>query len=115
MYMCPVLISAIQLFIQKMSEEFTKFITVYNKTKKIWVLREFEDLYGRIENVYKNVSGFLKRFKDLYEDKDMQEYVDLDSPIHLMYRKSNKLLIKREYKKNKENPNEKTSSRYDIS
>ena len=54
-----------------MSEEFTKFITVYNKTKKIWVLREFEDLYDRIENVYKNVSGFLKRFKDLYEDKDM--------------------------------------------
>ena len=115
MYMCPILISAIQLFIQKMSEEFTKFITVYNKTKKIWVLREFEDLYDRIKNVYKNVSGFLKRFKDLYEDKDMQEYVDLDSPIHLMYRKSNKLLIKREYKKNKENPNEKTSSRYDIS
>ena len=98
-----------------MSEEFTKFITVYNKTKKIWVLREFEDLYDRIKNVYKNVSGFLKRFKDLYEDKDMEEYVDLDSPIQLMYRKSNKLLIKREYKKNKENPNEKTSSRYDIS
>ena len=115
MYMCPALVSAIQLFVQKMSEEFTKFITVYNKTKKIWILREFEDLYDRIKNVYKNVSGFLKRFKVLYEDKDVQEYVDLDSPIQLMYRKSNKLLIKREYKKNKENPNEKTSSRYDIS
>ena len=73
-----------------MSEEFTKFITVYNETKKIVVLSEFEDLYDRIKNVYKNESGFPKRFKVMYEDKDMEEYVDLDSPIQLMDRKSNK-------------------------
>ena len=60
-----------------MSEEFTKFITVYNETKKIVVLSEFEDLYDRIKNVYKNESGFPKRFKVMYEDKDMEEYVDL--------------------------------------
>ena len=41
-----------------MSEEFTKFLTVYNETKKIVVLSEFEDLYDRIKSVYKNVSGF---------------------------------------------------------
>ena len=74
-----------------MSEEFTKFLTVYNETKKIVVLTEFEDLHDRIESVYKNVPGFPKKFKVLYEDKDMEEYVDLDSPIQLMDRKSNKL------------------------
>ena len=41
-----------------MSEEFTKFLTVYNETKKIVVLSEFEDLYDRIKSVYKNVPGF---------------------------------------------------------
>ena len=46
-----------------MSEEFTKFITVYNETKKIVVLSEFEDLYDRIKNVYKNESGFPKDSK----------------------------------------------------
>ena len=74
-----------------MSEEFTKFLTVYNETKKIVVLTEFEDLYDRIQSVYKNAPGFSKKFKVLYEDKDMEEYVDLDSPIQLMDRKSNKL------------------------
>ena len=69
-----------------MSEEFTKFLTVYNETKKIVVLTEFEDLYDRIQSVYKNVPGFPKKFKVLYEDKDMEEYVDLDSPIQLMDR-----------------------------
>ena len=53
------------------------------------------------------------KFKALYEDKDMEEYVDLDSPIQLLNRKSNKLYIKSE-DENKQNPNEKTSSRYDI-
>ena len=96
-----------------MSEEFTKFITVYNETKKIVVLSEFEDLYDRIKNVYKNESGFPKRFKVMYEDKDMEEYVDLDSPIQLMDRKSNKLYIKSEDEGSKENSNEKASPRYD--
>ena len=95
-----------------MSEEFTKFITVYNETKKIVVLSEFEDLYDRIKNVYKNESGFPKRFKVMYEDKDMEEYVDLDSPIQLMDRKSNKLYIKSEDEGSKENSNEKASPRY---
>ena len=54
------------------------------------------------------------KFKALYEDKDMEEYVDLDSPIQLLNRKSNKLYIKSEDEENKQNPNEKTSSRYDI-
>ena len=97
-----------------MSEEFTKFLTVYNETKKIVVLTEFEDLHDRIESVYKNIPGFPKKFKVLYEDKDMEEYVDLDSPIQLLNRKSNKLYIKSEDEENKQNPNEKTSSRYDI-
>ena len=74
-----------------MSEEFTKSLTVYNETKKIVVVSEFEDLYDRIQNVYKNVPGFPKELKVLYEDKDMEEYVDLDLPIQLMDRKSNKL------------------------
>ena len=56
-----------------MSEEFIKFITVHNETKKITVLSEFEDLYNRIKNVYKNVSGFPKRFKVLHEDKSMEQ------------------------------------------
>ena len=56
-----------------MSEEFTKFITVHNETKKITVLSEFEDLYNRIKNVYKNVSGFPKRFKVWHEDKSMEQ------------------------------------------
>ena len=54
------------------------------------------------------------KFKALYEDKDMEEYVDLDSPIQLLNRKSNKLYIKSEDEENKQNPNGKTSSRYDI-
>ena len=97
-----------------MSEELTKFLAVYNETKKIVVLSEFEDLYDIIQSVYKNVPGFPKKFKVLYEGKDMEEYVDLDSPIQLMDRKSNKLYIKIEDEENKENPNEKTSSRYDV-
>ena len=96
-----------------MSEEFTKFTTVYNETKKIMVLSEFEDFYEGIKNVYKNESGFRKRFKVMYEDKDMEEYVDLDSPIQLMDRKSNKLYIKSEDEGSKENSNEKASPRYD--
>ena len=54
------------------------------------------------------------KFKALYEDKDMEEYVDLDSPIQLMDRKSNKLHIKSEDEENKENSDKKTLSRYDI-
>ena len=86
---------------------------MYNETKKIVALSEFKDLYDRIKNVYKNESGFPKRFKVMYEDKDMEEYVDLDSPIQLMDRKSNKLYIKSEDEGNKENSNEKASPRYD--
>ena len=70
-------------------------------------------MYDRIKNVYKNESGFPKRFKVMYEDKDMEEYVDLDSPIQLMDRKSNKLYIKSEDEGSKENSNEKASPRYD--
>ena len=40
---------------------------------------------------FKMFTGFPKKFKVLYEDKDMEEYVDLDLPIQLMDRKSNKL------------------------
>ena len=70
-------------------------------------------MYDRIKNVYKNESGFPKRFKVMYEDKDMAEYVDLDSPIQLMDRKSNKLYIKSEDEGSKENSKEKASPRYD--
>ena len=65
-------------------------------------------------SIYKNVPGFPKEFKVFYEDKDMEQYVDLDSPVQLIDRKSNKLYIKCKDEENKENPNEKTSSRYDI-
>ena len=55
-----------------------------------------------------------KKIKVFYEDKNMEEYVDLDSPIQLMDRKSNKLHIKSEDEENKENSDKKTWSRYDI-
>ena len=55
-----------------------------------------------------------KKIKVFYEDKNMEEYVDLDSPIQLMDRKSNKLHIKSEDEENKENSDKKTLSRYDI-
>ena len=85
-----------------MSEEFARFITVYNETRKIVVLSEFKDLHGRV-----------KINQVFQKDMDMEEYVDLDSPIQLMDRKSNKLYIKSEDEGNKENSNEKVSSRYD--
>ena len=44
----------------------------------------------------------------------MEEYKNLDSPIQLMDRKSNKLYLKSEDEENKENSDEKTLSRYDI-
>ena len=50
-------------FIYKMSEEFTKFLTVYSETKKIVVLSEFEDLYNTIQSVYKNLPGFPKKIQ----------------------------------------------------
>ena len=46
-----------------MSEEFTKFLTVYSETKKIVVLSEFEDLYNTIQSVYKNLPGFPKKIQ----------------------------------------------------
>ena len=55
-----------------------------------------------------------QKIKVFYEDKNMEEYVDLDSPIQLMDRKSNKLHIKSEDEENKENSDKKTLSRYDI-
>ena len=55
-----------------------------------------------------------KKIKVFYEDKNMEEYVDLDSPIQLMDRKSNTLHIKSEDEENKENSDKKTLSRYDI-
>ena len=85
-----------------MSEEFARFITVYNETRKIVVLSEFKDLHGRV-----------KINQVFQKDMDMEEYVDLDSPIQLMDRKSNKLYIKSEDEGSKENSNEKASPRYD--
>ena len=55
-----------------------------------------------------------QKIKVFYEDKDMEEYKNLDSPIQLMDRKSNKLHLKSEDEENKENSDEKTLSRYDI-
>ena len=55
-----------------------------------------------------------QKIKVFYEDKNMEEYVDLDSPIQLMDRKSNKLHIKSEDEENKENSDKKILSRYDI-
>ena len=93
----PYIIFRYVTFHLKNTSEFTKFITVYNETIKIVVLSGFEDLCDRNENVYKYASGSSKRFKVTYEEKDMEEYVDLDSPIQLMMdTKSNKLYIKSE-------------------
>ena len=64
---------------------------MYNETKKVVILSEFDDLYDKIKSACKHVPGFPKKIKVFYEDKDMEEYVDLDSPIPLMDRKSNKL------------------------
>ena len=83
-----------------MSEEFTKFLTVYNETKKIVVLSEFEDVDLKIcvtqfKVLTKIYQVSRKKFEVLYEDKDMEEYVDLDSPIQLMDRKSKQILYQK--------------------
>ena len=82
---------------QDMAEKPEKFQITFNDTKKVIYVNEFEELYDLVKDKFKDEPNFLvHQFKILYEDKDLDEYVDLDAPPQLVDRKSNKLIVKRE-------------------
>lgn len=94
-----------------MAEEYTKFIVIYNDSEKIVRIKEFEDLFDAIKIAFKNMLTFPQQFKILYEDEDMNEFVDLDSPIQLLDRKSNKVIVRSENPELKKENTERPPSR----
>ena len=94
-----------------MAEEYTRFIVIYNDTKKIVQIKKFEDLFDVIKTAFKNLLTFPQQFKTLYEDEDVNEFLDLDSPIQLLDRKSNKVIVLSENPEQKKENTERLPSR----
>ena len=71
----------------------TKFIGCYRNFKKVIPVIEFDELYDGIVTSFSVCPGFESDFIIQYEDKDVDDFIDLDNMEMLHNRKSNRLLI----------------------
>ena len=71
----------------------TPFIVTYKNFRKVVQCKEYGNTYDDVALKFSNCPIFPRRIKLPYEDKEVNDFIDLDSPIQLDQRKSNKINV----------------------
>ena len=79
------------LHLQTMSAK--PFTVTYTNFRKVVQCKEYANIYDDVALKYSNYPIFPRRIKLQYEDKEVNDFIDLDSPIQLDKRKSNKINV----------------------
>ena len=66
----------------------TPFIVTYKNFRKVVQCKEYANIYDDVALKFSNCPIFPRRIKLQYEDKEVNDFIDLDSPIQLDQRKS---------------------------
>ena len=67
----------------------TPFIVTYKNFRKVVQCKEYANIYDDAALKFSDCPIFPRRIKLQYEDKEVNDFIDLDSPIQLDQRKSN--------------------------
>ena len=60
------------------------FLVKYGISRKLTKVKGFEDLYDDVKSAFRNHPHFPRQFTLKFVHKDVEEYIDLDSPIQLL-------------------------------
>ena len=69
------------------------FVVKYGILRKLIKVKDFEDLYDDVKLAFRNHPHFPQQFTIKFVHKDVEEFIDLDSPIQLLEQFNNNLLI----------------------
>ena len=69
------------------------FVVKYGISWKLIKKKDCEDLYDDVKLAVRNHPHFPQQFTVKFVHKDVEEYIDLDSPIQLLEQFNNNLLI----------------------
>ena len=81
-----------------MSKEEEKFVITFKNSKKLvpFANYNFTKIYDKIKEKFQILANFPKIFKVQYEDKDVETMIHFDSPIQLVNKSSNILIMMEE-------------------
>ena len=69
------------------------FVVIYGILWKLIKVKGFEDLYDDVKSAFRNQPNFPQQLTVQFVHKDVEEYIDLDSPIQLLKRLNSNFLI----------------------
>ena len=73
--------------------EMIKFSVTFNKFRKYISVCNVADLFNNVREKFKDCPKFAENIRLQCEEKGVDEFVDLDSPLQLAQRRSNRLLV----------------------
>ena len=71
----------------------TLFIVTYKNFRTVVQCKEYANIYYDVASKFSNCPIFPRRIKLQYEDAEVDDFIDLDSPIQLDQRKSNRINV----------------------
>ena len=71
----------------------TPFIVTYKNFRKVVQCKEYAKIYDDVALKFSNCPIFPRRIKLQYKDKEVNDFIDLDSPVQLDQRKSNRINV----------------------
>ena len=71
----------------------TPFIVIYKNFRKVVQCKEYANIYDDVALKFSNCPIFPRRTKLQYKDKEVNDFMDLDSSTQLAQRKSNRINV----------------------
>ena len=71
----------------------TTFIVTYENFRKVVQCKEYANKYDDVALKFFNCPIFPRHIKLQYEDKEVHDFIDLDTPIQLDQHKSNRINV----------------------
>ena len=71
----------------------TAFIVTYENFRKVVQCKEYANEYDDVALKFSNCPIFPRHIKLQYEDKEVNDFIDLDTPIQLDQHKSNRIYV----------------------
>ena len=71
----------------------TPFIVTYKNFRKVVQCKEYANINDDVALKFSNCPIFPRRIKLQHEDAEINDFIDLDSPIQLDQRKSNRINV----------------------
>ena len=69
------------------------FVVKYGISRKLIKVKDYDDLYDDVKSAFRNHPHFSQKFTFQFVHNDVEEYIDLDSPMQLLDQLNNNLLI----------------------